>query len=534
MVVALTVVGLSLLPYLLGWAVQTTEEVFSGVILDSDDFHSYLAVMRQGIEGARRFTSLYTPEPHRKVWIHTLYILLGHLVRLTGLPVLVVYHSARTVCGLLLLLVVDRFASLFLEQPPVRWTTFLLVALSSGLGWLTEILWPTLPGGISPIDFWLVDGYTFLAILTFPHFTLAWTALLAAFWSALSYLDQPRRRYLLIGGIAALIATNIHPTLALMMGSVLAAYGVVLWLVERRFPGRWVISGLPIGLGAGVIVVYLLLAFRADPVLASYGQAIMQSPPPLYYVVGYGLVGPLAVVGGVDVVARRDRRGGFLIIWVAAAFVLAYAPLNMQRRLVESVHIPLCLLAAVGLHSRVLPALARSRLAQRLARLGYAKQRTTWLVRSLLIVLTWLSSLYLVGSACMAVAARPPDLFHSADQIAAFDWLRDNMDQDDVLLSAYRTGNLVPAWTARRVFVGHWSESVNWPEREAQLRDFFNNATADSWRLDLLHQHGITHVHFGPEEQTLGEFDPAMVSYLQEEYAVGEVVIYAVTLEEAP
>jgi hypothetical protein len=56
--VALAVVGVSTVPYLIGWAVQTETEVFGGFIMDLDDSNSYLAVMQQGMQGSWRFIPL--------------------------------------------------------------------------------------------------------------------------------------------------------------------------------------------------------------------------------------------------------------------------------------------------------------------------------------------------------------------------------------------------------------------------------------------------------------------------------------------
>jgi len=527
-VIALAVVGLSLVPYIVGGIVQTEDQIFGGFVFDLVDSNSYLAVMQQGMRGELRFISLYTPEPQQGVWMYTFYTVLGHLMRWTGLPLLVVYHGARALCGLLLLLIVYRFACFCLPRRAVCGTALWLVALSSGLGWLSEMIGPTGPGGISPLDFWFLEAYTFFSILTFPHFTLAWAALLVAFWTALAYDGNPRPGYLLAGGAAAFIATFVHPTLVLNVGGILAVYGLVVWASDRRFPRRWAVGGLPIAFGSCVAGIYFLLVFRADPVLSSWSQAIMLSPPPRYFLSGYGFLIPLALAGIVESGRRRDRRGWFLISWVAVAFSLAYVPFNLQRRLLEGVHIPISLLAAVGLHRCVLPAVARSRPARALARRGYPRRRAVWLVCNLLIVLTWLSNLYLVSSASITVWARVPKYFHSADQMATFDWMDHNLAWDETVLASYETGNLVPAWTGCRVFLGHWAESPDWLEREAQVQTFFDAATTDAWRMAFLRQYDIRYVLHGPQERALGGFDPNRSEYLKRVFRQGDISLYRV------
>jgi hypothetical protein len=523
--VALAVVGVSLVPYLIGWAVQTEGQVFGGFIIDLDDSNSYLAVMRQGMAGHWRFVSLYTPESQRGVWVHTFYIVLGHMVRLTGLSPPIVYHGARVICGTLLLVGAHHFACFCLRRRSVCWNAFLLVSLSSGLGWLKEMTWPTVEGGISPLDFWFLDGYTFLGILTFPHFSLAWTMLLIAFGSALAYNATPSPRYLLLGVGAAFLATALHPTLSLVMGAVVAVYGLLLWVAWRRFPIRWAITGLSVVLGAGAMAGHIWLAFQMDPVLRAWGQSIMATPAPRHFLSGYGLLVPLGLVGAVDVTRRRERRGVFLIVWVAVAFVLAYTPFSIQRRLLEGVHIPMSLLSAVGLR-RLLLNLAQSRWVRAVARAGYPRRRTVWLAQSLLIAATSLSSLYMLGSASLVAWARSPGLFHSRATLVGFDWLEEHLADEDVVLASYDTGNLIPAWTGHRVFLGHWALSVDAVERKRLVGAFFDTSTVDSWRVAFLHQYNISHIVFGPEERGLGGFDPASAPYLREAYAVGDVTIY--------
>jgi hypothetical protein len=529
--VGLAVVALSLLPYVVGWLVDTEDQRFGGFFFDLDDSHSYLAAMRLGMRGEWLFVSLYTPEPQEGAFMHTLYLLLGHLARLTRLPLLAVYHFARAACGLLLLLVAHRFARFFLPGRTTRWTAFLLLALSAGIGWLTELLRPTAPGGVSPLDFWLVDGYTFLAILTFPHFSLAGAALLVALMGTLSYWKRPQPGSLVIGGAAALVASAVHPTLGLTMGSVLAAYGVVLWAIERRFPWRWAVGALPLVLASGSVGLYLLHALSSDPVLAWYGQGVMLSPPLYRYVAGYGLLLLLALMGAYDVIRRRDKVAVLLVCWVVVSFSLAYAPVSMQRRMVEGVHFPLALLAALGLHRCLLPRLAGSRALRALARIGYPRRRALWLARAGLITLTWLSALYLVGSACVAAVSLRAELFRSGDELASFAWLRDNASWRDTVLASYETGNLVPAWTGHRVLLGHWAETLDSAERCEQVRAFFQESTEDEWRIALLRQHQIAYVFYGWRERELGGFEPAAAAWLEQAFRSGDVEIYRVVVQ---
>ena len=530
---ALVVVGASTIPYVVGWAAQTKAHVFGGFIIDLDDSNSYLAVMQQGMRGGWRFVSLYSPEPQRGIWMYTFYILLGHVVRLTALPPLLVYHSARAVCGILLLVTIHEFARLCLHRRRLAWNALLLASVSSGLGWLREIILPSVPGGVSPPDLWFLDGYTFLAIFTFPHYALAWTLLLAAFGSALSYRRTPKPQCLLLGGGAAFLATALHPTLPVVIGTVVATYGMLLWIADGQFPVRWAVAGAPLVLGGGSMAGYLWSAFNNDPVLESWGHAVMATPAFHHMLWGYGLLIPLAAVGGLDMVRRRNCHGVFLTVWATAALLLGYVPFNMQRRFLEGIHIPISLLAAIGLRRSVL-SLAQSRLVQTVAGLGYPRRRAVWLTQSVVIALTAVTNLYLLCSAIVTVGSRFPEFFHSRAEVNTFEWIDNHLTDKDIVLASYGTGNIIPAWTAQRVFVGHWAESAQCPERKRLVAAFFSDTTSDRHRVALLGRYGISHVYFGEREKSLGGFDPSSVSYLREVCTFGEATVYEANWGEDP
>lgn len=528
---ALVVVGVSTIPYVVGWAAQTKAQVFGGFVIDLDDSHSYLAVMQQGMRGDWRFVSLYSPEPQRGIWMYTFYILLGHVVRLTGLPPLLVYHSARVVCGILLLVTIHEFARLCLHRRRLAWNALLLASVSSGLGWLREIILPSVPGGVSPPDLWFLDGYTFLAIFTFPHYALAWTLLLAAFGSALSYRRTPKSQCLLLGGGAAFLATALHPTLPVVIGTVVATYGMLLWMADGQFPVRWAVAGASLVLGGGSMAGYLWSVFHSDPVLESWGHTVMATPAFHHMLWGYGLLIPLAAVGGVDLVRRRNCHGVFLIVWATTSLLLGYVPFNMQRRFLEGIHIPISLLAAMGLR-RSLLSLAQSRLAHTVSDLGYPRRRAVWLTRSLVIALTAVTNLYLLSSAIVTVGSRFPEFFHSRAEVDTFEWIDNHLTDKDIVLASYGTGNLIPAWTGRRVFVGHWAESVDCYERKRLVATFFSDVTPHRFRTDLVSRYGISHVYLGERERLLGDFDPSSASYLSEVYDREGATIYEVQVGE--
>lgn len=222
-----------------------------------------------------------------------------------------------------------------------------------------------------------------------------------------------------------------------------------------------------------------------------------------------------------------------LLLWPLIVAPLLYTPLlfNLQRRMIEGIHVPLSILAAIGLRHGFLPALQRSALAVWVARLGYPRHRLGWLAGRGTLALTTLSTWYLLVSLSMAAAGGAGDLHHTQSEVTAVAWLGDHTSPDAIVLSSYAIGGYIPAQTGHRVFWGHWAESIHLSEKRKQVEAFYA-ATETFDRRDFLSRYDIGYVFHGPREHELGDFDPAAAPYLEPEFQAGEVMIYRVTTEE--
>ena len=150
--VTLVLVIASSLPYFIAWVVAPEGAHFTGLIFNPQDGNSYIAKMRQGFVGSWSFRLPYTSEPHAGALVYLFYLLLGHVARWMGLPLIVVYHVARAAGGAVMLLALYGLASRLSDDVGERRAMFLLAALGavlaarrgSGGDWLLLFL-PWLP-----------------------------------------------------------------------------------------------------------------------------------------------------------------------------------------------------------------------------------------------------------------------------------------------------------------------------------------------------------------------------------------------------
>src|SRR3974377_632874 len=100
---ALLVLLTASLPYLFGVLAAGPDRVFTGLQVNPLDGLSYLAKMRLGFDGEWLFHLPFTPEQGQSVFLFTYFLALGHLARILGLPLILVFHAARLIGAFALL-----------------------------------------------------------------------------------------------------------------------------------------------------------------------------------------------------------------------------------------------------------------------------------------------------------------------------------------------------------------------------------------------------------------------------------------------
>jgi len=544
---SIAVLALSCAPYFV--AILTTPEGwhFAGFLVNPLDGHSYLAKMQQGEAGKWLFHLTYTPEPHAGSFIFTFYLALGHLAALTGLPKILIFHLARLLAGFGLLLTVFRFISRITPHLAEQRLAFVLVFSASGLGWLGVIF------DAFPIDLWVPEAFVPYSLYANPHFPLAMMLMLLIFEQML--LNPKSKIQNLKSGLAALTLALILPFALLTVWAVLAVFLGWRYVITRRLPWVQIWPTLSAGLFSAPVIGYQYWVSTTNPILAGWGaQNVTAAPTLLDFGLGYGLVGLLALLG-IGLVVKKtitsqdtpldlDRspkyntfqisppdppKGGemskippsgglgrpnewLIVIWGVITVALVYFPFDLQRRLITGLHVPLCILAAIGL-SRWL---AHSSL----------KANYQQLIRMMVVTLGVLGTL-IVWSLPLIGTLQPPEesvtsalFFIRDEEMAAFEWLQANTQANDVILASPRVGLFVPGQTGARAFYGHPFETIEAKDRESQSEAFYRGDIKTV-------SPPVQYIIYGPSEQALGQ--PEVLGEYPIVFSAGELMIFRVT-----
>lgn len=546
-VLILSVIALAItsIPYAAGAMMATEERVFGGFVYAVADCYSYLAKMRQGAEGAWLFHIPYTPEAHPGAIFYAFRRLLGKIATLVPggnltTRMIWVYHLARWVFGLGLLVTIYQFLTRLTRSVRIRRLAWLMTTFGSGLGWLLIALGRPNWLGSLPLGFLLPEGFTFLVLFSFPHLALAQTLFLLGLLALLKAwrlgegdaqhtLDGARSTPYVNGHSASQVswpAALKAGLLWLLMGLVVPFYPAVAWSVagaawialtlrERRFCWSEAGAAAVAALISAPILIYSAWRFGSHPVYGAWqAQSQVSSPHPLHYLAAYGL--PLAFAA----LATREAWNSKTHAWVALAWValgpfLIYPPINEQRRLIVGVQVPLNLLAAIGL-SRVT---------------GLESSTTSLrskLVAGVVLLALLPTNAMLIAGSTMTVSRRPSPIYRDKEEVAALDWLSQEVNPASVVLASYKTGNYLPVRVGAHAFVGHGAESAHIDQKRAQVAQFFTATSEDDWRRHLLETYGIDYVFWGPMERELGTFDPSAAPYLRQVHEAEDYVIFTV------
>jgi hypothetical protein len=523
---------LTSLPYLLALERTPAGHRFSGVLTAYDDTFTYFAWIRQAAAGRLLMCDLYTSEPQSCVFFLPLWSFLGFIVRLTGLPIPVVFHVARLLSALLLLWVARIVASgAFKSRGRMRWTLW-LYAFSGGLGWVVYLvnkdagLFDSI-GVSGSADLNLPEAFAFRSAFAQVHFTLGAAMVCGALYLFFRGLRDHQTSPAAWAGVLVALLAVVHPYLVVVVAVV---GGVMLvawpWLARQsnlRSAYASTIAPMALfGICCAPGIAYLFYLNRSNKVLQEWLRITNTlSPSPAVYLLGFGLVGGLAILGAPRMLKDHRASARAMVLWMLTQTLLLYAPVNFQRRLVEGLQLPLTLAASVMV-SYFLSSLRHRR----------------GLRRAILILILFVASAtnvaLLVGQSIArgpATGATDPRRYLPDSLDQSLEWLRLNGEPESVVMCSYLTGNLLPGETGLTVFLGHYGQTVHSGQKRDLVNRFFAGEMTDLEAREVSARNGIKYVLYGPfERRSSGAFKG--YSFMRPLEAFGDVEIYAVDFNQ--
>jgi hypothetical protein len=510
-IASLLILLASSIPTWAGYQAETPGLRFRGIFYDSQDYAVHLGTMAAGGHGEWAYQFRFTTEPHRPAYLKMFYVALGHLSSWFGTTPDLTFQAARWFFGLLALFAL--YGLLKRAFPGLFWAryAFLLAVLGSGLGWL-QLLFGWTSTAITPIDFWLVDDYVFFSLAVFPHFAFVTAGMCLALSLWLSFLNTTRWISVIGISLTAILIQLVNPIAFATVDVALLGGALFSWWQAKKIRTEDIAALLMIALAQMPLLAYNFVVLGSDPLWSQFtAQNQTLSPPPDYYLWGFALFWPPAILGMAASFREKSPVLGAALFWVTSGFLLAYIPFYIQRRFLQDVTIPLAILGIAGL----------IRLFQMLA------ARYPGLVRwrsSLAIVFLFfasLSSVQLILGRTLYLQTHPASLYYPRSLDAGFDWFRLNAHEDDFVLASETTSQLLVQKAGLRAYFGHEMETLGYKTKQRNVQAFFDG------RQPGLASAPIKWVVYGPSERVLyPDFRPP--ANLRLVYDSGQLQIFEV------
>lgn len=518
---AVLVLLVTAVPYLYGYFTAPVGMVYTGLHhLTPGDTNVFLSMIEQVKQGHNIFLNLYTAEPQARLLVNPLWLSVGWLGKVFDFSNLLTLHLARSLWIVIFIFICYLFLVHLLPDVRKRKWIFIIILFSSGLGvFFNPFLFNVNNIYEHPTDIWVAESITFLTLFHSPHLIASLTLIILVFLLMLLAFEQDKLRYSVGAGVACLFLLWFHPFNGPTIYLVLGTYLLILFCWQRRI--RWshvkhflVLSVMPIP-----AVLYLFLIGRADWVIRQWSaQNILPSPSVWMYIIGYGIVLLFALIGLWITLKNPSTKLIFIIAWTVSSASLLYIPLAFQRRLSEGLHLPLAILAGLG----IFYLLDQIKIHDPHGLKRYA------LVFSLLLFLP-LTNLQIVGQDIFMYQTKKdlPYYLHQGE-VDAMAWLKSNVSADGVVFSSYYMGNYIPAYSGRIVWIGHGPQTINLVQKSEVSDWFWSSDNEADAKYDLLRRDRVSYVFYGRKEKELGSYDPGTKSYLQQAFQNSDASIYRV------
>jgi len=221
----------------------------------------------------------------------------------------------------------------------------------------------------------------------------------------------------------------------------------------------------------------------------------------------FRILGPLELSDG----DRLLPLGGSSQRALLALLLLHANEIVSSDLLLDALYVPVGILAAVGIRSLT-------------SRLRRARTRR---IEAILVTTCCLSSLIVFAIALRFASGAFAEAYVADDSWRAMQWLSSHRNPTDRALSSPGAGQLLPAWAGVSVYVGHYSETLDYFQKIRNVSEVLKPGVPEATVRAFLHDNGITMLYWGPDETSTG-FQPATQSYLEPIHQDGAVTIYRV------
>ncbi|OGG17626.1 hypothetical protein A3D78_05225 [Candidatus Gottesmanbacteria bacterium RIFCSPHIGHO2_02_FULL_39_14] len=490
------------------------------------DFYLYLSVVTQGKSGSWLYSETYTSEPTKPGFFLFYYILVGKMAALFNLWPPVAYHLARIISLEFFILLVYLLCYQILGQR--------LAILGAGLSLFTglsplPLFKETLNLQFYPAGYpWWMSFDTLERLNGFPHHIFGQAILLLTVIAVIHFVRTQKWRFAICSAFLSLIGGLLFPPI---LGPLVVclSLGLIIYslpIIRKLFWDKWkLIAGILLIIAASS-AAYLMVIWQqhqgfpwnqwASNELIRWNTNEPNFNYSLFFF--FGILPVIVFPTVIKSVFSRRFEDYLILFWAIYPFMLlpfaTTLGLPKIRLLQEAPVVPLGILAGASI-GRIIP-----KTSGNIFRLVIIVAVITFGLPSIITIFQErLSTLPLFVSGHHFHIPRPT--------YNAIKYMEDNLKPYSLILSEQMMGNIIPAFIPVKTYVGHFTHTINFYQKEQLTRSFFAQTMKESEAKKLLVDNNISYVYQGENERLINNI-LLKYSFLEKIYEKDEIILYKV------
>ncbi len=483
------------------------------------DAAAYYSNIEQAKQGRLLFSNQLTSEAQQPSLFHPLWLVTGWMAALFHISSELAFFLVRLMAVAVFILVVRRLLPAFFPDSREQLLALIVLVTSSGVGWLfANHDYSGLAVLHAPTDLWVAESNTFQTLVHSAQFIFGEGVLLITVWATFMRTQNQRISFERWIGPALLLLACIHPY-DLVTAFTVSLVWVLLWLV-LEMPSRQRCRAMAIWLFrtwcwvVPAVAYYWFGPMQQLAVRGWFAQNITLPTTPLAEVLGMGLLLPLAVVAIFRSAPNQRRQVQFLVTWLCTSIVLSYLPhVSIARRFLGGIHIPLALLAAIGILQTQKIILKKFQTAFVICLMLFLSMTNIKMVQGYIYEITH-------------PARAQEQLYMTTDMQRALVWLRNHSSLDQVVWASFWNSNTLVGQIARPVVFAHPNQTVKSWDREKDWKQFIQQNLSQSDRQAMVGRLRVHWLLWTTEDQQQASYHPAADSMWRAVLTTPTVTVY--------
>ena len=514
----------SSIPYIYAQHRAAPGNKFLGQIIYTPDQDMYFSFIRQARDGRFIFSNRLTCIPNKPAFVNLQFWLIGTLQRITASSENGIYYIWRYLGILLLTIGVTLIARILL---PATWrllACIIILMFTGGFGFIFAILNSAHLISLDTAHSGILDmRYGFLPFqqaMTNPNFSFPHGLILIAYAFYMLGEQKNKTFYYLLSGLFFFIIGLVRPYDIIPPFVIFPVYVLItsnglkfnIRSMARKFsPLAFIIP----------VLIYNLWLFKFNDAFKDWSTQGLNAgslPSALWHYLSYGIIGILAIIRLAQYksnpISKNDK---FLLVWFLSTFIIIqlgrYFPvIGFSPQIGVYLAVPLALLGCSIKYD-----------IQKQKLLHYASVTVI-----IICVIVSNISILLYYTKNFSDPLKTPLFYANKNEVAAWEWLNNNIYPGDVVLAMPATSLQIAKYTNANVVAAHYSVTPRYNENAGIVNRIYADSLLGSNQKTILEKLNTRYIYIGPTEKDVNNIQIEPGNYLTLVYNNPLVSIYKV------